>query len=180
MRRLRRVQLDVVLGQDFEDGPQPQPPLLLGDAVPEGTRGQGQLGTSPGRIPGFVPPSRGGKGREGRDTHSKSVCWRSSAMGWNTRLRLRIPSRHAESAVLAKIRPGRGIGMFGNLLEASWECLGTFRDVRGEVGNVWGPPGGENPQEGRWRMFGTFQERATPAKSCVRALLGMFGNVGSL
>lgn len=70
--------------------------------------------------------------------------------------------------------------MFGNLLEASWECLGTFRDVRGEVGNVWGPPGGENPQEGRWRMFGTFQERATPAKICVRALLGMFGNVGSL
>lgn len=31
---LRGVQLDVVLGQDLEDGPQLQPPLLLGDAVP--------------------------------------------------------------------------------------------------------------------------------------------------
>lgn len=41
-------------------------------------------------------------------TYSKSVCSLSSVMGWKTRLRLRMPSRQAESAVLAKIRPARG------------------------------------------------------------------------
>ena len=70
---------------------------------------------SPGEaFPACIYPFRGwdtvsgvGGGQKG-GTYSKSVCSLSSVMGWKTRLRLRMPSRQAESAVLAKIRPVRG------------------------------------------------------------------------
>lgn len=65
VRCIRCVQLNVVLGQDFEDGPQPQPPLLLGDAVPEG-RDRDRLGTSLGRDPRLCPTLLGwGRGGQG-------------------------------------------------------------------------------------------------------------------
>lgn len=97
---LRGVQLDVVLGQDLQDGAQLQPPLFLGDAVPgRGGEGEGQC------EPGIVLLWQYWGGMLG--TYWKSVCSLSSVRGWKTRLRLRMPSRHAESAVLAKMRPAR-------------------------------------------------------------------------
>lgn len=139
VRRLRRVQLDVVLGQDFEDGPQPQPPLLLGDAVLE-IRLLAQLGDGLEHQAALAHPQQ-----------ARRVCR------------------------VGKDPPWQEHGTFGNLLGASWEYLGSSRDM-GEgweylgifrdgrapgrefgsvwdppgagVGNVWDAPGGEKPVGG--------------------------------
>lgn len=143
MRFLRRVQLDVVLGQDFEDGAKPQPPLLLGEAVPGGESAASLGGSTPGPVGGFWGAGGG--------TYSKSVCSLRSARGWKTRLRLRMPSRQAESAVLAKIRPAGGGG--------------------GQTQCFWGPPGGERtPQnlQGALCVGRRGEHPAAPPKSlCV-------------
>ena len=50
---IRHLEADLVLGQDLHEGPQFQPPLLLGDPVPVGGD-QAELGWGP---PGGPPPS---------------------------------------------------------------------------------------------------------------------------
>lgn len=242
VRRLRRVQLNVVLGQDFEDGPQPQPPLLLGDAVPEGGQDTDRLGTSPGRDPRLCPTFRG-RDREGTRTRNPSAgaarrwagtpgcacaspagrqsqqCWQRSGLEghgnvWEPPGRWeRKGGSVGESSGMGEHGEGEG----GNVQDAPGARVGNVWDRPGaRVGNVWDPPGGnvgnvwdapgrENPWEGRWGMFGTFQERkfgniwdlpgtlegrlgifgiiqeqGTPPRICGKAFWECFGNVGSL
>lgn len=129
VRRLRCVQLNVVLGQDFEDGPQPQPPLLLGDAVPEGEQDTDRLGTSPGRdprIPGFFPSSWGGEGRD-REGHALKIRLLAQlGDGLEHQAALAHPQQAGRVSSVGKDPAWRDTGMFGSLQRGGregWECL---------------------------------------------------------
>lgn len=151
VRRLRRVQLDVVLGQDFEDGPQPQPPLLLGDAVPEGT-GTG-WGHPWGGIPGFIPLSRGGEGRDG-EGHALEI-----------RLLAQLSDGLEHQAALAHPQQARRVSRVGK--DPAWE----------EHGNVWEPPGGELGIPGVLQGHGGKGGNVWESSGMGEHLGGEFGNV---
>lgn len=55
LARVRHLEAGLVLGQDLHEGPQLQPPLLLGDPVPVGGGGAAEQGLGP---PPSRPPSR--------------------------------------------------------------------------------------------------------------------------
>lgn len=96
---LRCVELDVILGQDLHDGPDLQPPLRPGDAVPVEER--------PALTPHVDPQTKFSTQTGGEASHSKSVSSFSSARGWNMSALFLMPRTQAESGVLAKMRPNR-------------------------------------------------------------------------
>lgn len=87
----------LVLGEDFHQRTELQPPLLLRDPVAEETRTR-RVGHS------HWAESRT-ENVEDSNTHTKSVSSRSCDTGWNTRALRRIPSRQAVSSELANTRP---------------------------------------------------------------------------
>ena len=88
---VRHLEAGLVLGQDLHEGPQLQPPLLLGDPVPAGGGGAAEQGLGP--PPGGPPSPRA------PCTYSKSVSFFSSATGWKSRFLLLIPSTQTESSL---------------------------------------------------------------------------------
>lgn len=91
LARVRHLEAGLVLGQDLHEGPQLQPPLLLGDPVPVGGGGVAEQGLGP---PPSGPPSH-----RALRTYTKSVSSFSSATGWKSRFLLLIPSTQTESSL---------------------------------------------------------------------------------
>lgn len=178
MRRLRRVQLNVVLGQDFEDGPQPQPPLILRDAVPEGT-GQGQAGDIPGAgSQALCPLPRVGKGGP-RERHALEIrVLAQLSDGLEHQAALAHPQQARRVSRVGKDPPweghgngweppGRELGMVGILLEQRLEMFGILQEgkTHGRVGGEWLGPS----RKGKLGIFGISQEQGTPPRIRGRA-----------